>query len=67
MIDPPWRTSTYERPFIREGNYLVDNSHLSSHTDCSENLNEITILKVTYLSLNHNMTCTALENNVEIK
>ena len=24
MIDPPWRTSTYERPFTREGNYLVD-------------------------------------------
>ena len=23
MIDPPWRTSTYERPFTQEGNYLV--------------------------------------------
>ena len=25
MIDPPWRTSTYKRPFIWEGNYLVFN------------------------------------------
>ena len=24
MIDPPWRTSTYERPFTHEGNYLVE-------------------------------------------
>ena len=23
MIDSPWRASTYKRPFIREGNYLV--------------------------------------------
>ena len=23
MIDPPKRTSTYERPFTQEGNYLV--------------------------------------------
>ena len=23
MIDPPWRTSTYKRPFTQEGNYLV--------------------------------------------
>ena len=29
---PPWRTSTYERPFTREGNYLVFNSLVT----CSE-------------------------------
>ena len=23
MSDPPWRTSTYERPFTQEGSYLV--------------------------------------------
>ena len=30
---PPWRTSTYKRPFIQEGNYLVFNCHHFA-TDC---------------------------------